>query len=441
MYCLDTNSNPRIAELVETLREMSRISEPEELLGPLSRSLHRWLRADALIAVSRRHLAPRQYKITRRVRYTDEGPVASTTNPWAEWHRLPTHQGGFVADVLDANVPEVIHDLDLREDPVLGEEYAACKSCVAIPVYDNGESPNWTFNFKHDPRGFTVDDLEIIMLLSNLVGRATKNLIAVREVHQLHDQVREELERVASIQRSLLPSEIPDIPGLSISTYYRPCELAGGDYYDFTPLDGLTRGEPDPNGRWGFIIADVSGHGASAAVVMAMMQAIVHAYPDFEHVRADRLLHHLNTQLVRKKLDHSFVTAFAAGYEPAERMLRYACAGHYPPRIKKPGAGSPVTPLPVRAALPLAIADAFEIESQSIRLEPGDTLVMFTDGVIESFNANREMFGMEGLDAAIHQCTGEPGCIIESVTKALAEHEGGMRAADDQTIVAIRVEE
>ena len=440
MNCLDTRSNPRIADLLETMREMSLVTRAEDLVKSLSRSLHRWVQNDALIAVSRRGLAHGEYKITRRVRYTNDGPVSSTMNPWKEWDRLPTYKGGFIGEILAGDVPEVIHDLDLRGDPVLGDEYCGFQSCVAIPLFDAGESLNWNIGFRRDPQGFTVDDLELTMMISNLVGRTTINLISTQTVERLHGQLKNELEKVASIQRALLPEELPEIPGLDIAASYRPCELAGGDYYDFTPLDRdpLT-GEPIADSRWGVIIADVSGHGASAAVIMAMMQAIVHAYPEYGPVHADHLLAHLNEQFVRKNLDHNFVTAFCADYDPKSHVLQYACAGHYPPRIKKPGEGSPVRAIPLHSGLPLGISDDSCVQRESLVLEPGDTLVLFTDGIIESFNREREMFGTGGLDAAIYECSGEPSCIIESITQALKIHEGGMPPADDQTIVAIKV--
>ena len=440
MNCLDTSANPRISDLLETLREMSHVTRAEDLVRSLSRSLHRWVHNDALLAVSRRNLPEGQYKITRRVRYTKDGPVSSTTNPWKDWDRLPTYSGGFIGEMIARDTPEVIHDLDLRDDPVLGDEYAEFNSCVAIPLFDAGESLNWNIGFRNDPQGFSLEDLELTMMIVNLVGRTTLNLMNAQTIERLHYQLRNELEKIASIQRALLPAKLPDIPGLDIAASYQPCELAGGDYYDFTPLDrDPITGQPNPDGRWGVIIADVSGHGASAAVVMAMMQAIVHAYPDYERVCADRLLAHLNEQFVRKHLDHNFVTAFCADYDPKARLLQYACAGHYPPRIKKPGHGSPVTPLPIHSGLPLGIDDDSCVQQESITLEPGDTLVLFTDGIIESFNHRREMFGTEGLDAAMHSCSGEPKCIIESISRALAEHEGGIKPADDQTIVAVKV--
>ncbi len=440
MYCLDTNTNPRIAELIDLLRETSRATRPEQLMAPMGKAVRRWVDSDLLISASRRGLSNGQYKITRMVDFTDPEAENADINPWRDWDSLPTHIGGFIGDVMSKDVPEVIHDLNLIGDPILGDALDDLYSCVAIPVFDEGEAINWAFNFRKDPRGFTADDLELMMSLLNIFGRATKNLIVAREVERLANRVKGELQKVADIQKALLPQSIPDIPGLSISTYYRPCELAGGDYYDFTALDLDEQGQPTPDSRWGIIIADVSGHGASAAVIVAMMQAIVHAYPEHGRACPNDLLEHLNAQLVRKRLDHSFVTAFCGSFDPKDRSFTYACAGHYPPRLKKPGGGNVVTSLPVESGIPLGITDQCGATVHCIKLEPGDTLVLFTDGINESFNRQNEMFGLEKLDETMHRCSGEPSCVISSVTKALEIHEGGMRPTDDQTIVALQLD-
>ena len=100
--------------------------------------------------------------------------------------------------------------------------------------------------------------------MSSLFGRATHNLVLRNELKQTYDIVERELKVVADIQRSLLPQVLPKIPNLELAAYYRTSRWAGGDYYDFFPL---------PDGRWGILVADVSGHGTPAAVMMAICTA------------------------------------------------------------------------------------------------------------------------------------------------------------------------
>ena len=106
--------------------------------------------------------------------------------------------------------------------------------------------------------------------MSSLFGRATHNLVLRNELKQTYDIVERELKVVADIQRSLLPQVLPKIPNLELAAYYRTSRWAGGDYYDFFPL---------PDGRWGILVADVSGHGTPAAVMMAICHSLAHSLP------------------------------------------------------------------------------------------------------------------------------------------------------------------
>jgi sigma-B regulation protein RsbU (phosphoserine phosphatase) len=219
---------------------------------------------------------------------------------------------------------------------------------------------------------------------------------------------------------------------------YQPCELAGGDYYDFTKLAGADHFD-DPLQPWGIIMADVAGHGARAAVVMAILQTLTQSIPESRMDNPSDVLLGLNEQLLRKGIERTFVTAVCMSYDPRDRTVQVASAGHPAPRLKKPGEGSPVTAIPVEPCYPLGIDNAIKPATTKVQLAVEDTVVLFTDGITESFNRNRSMFGLSGLDKAIEGCSGEPDCIIDSIHRALAVHEFGRRPSDDQTILAFKV--
>src|SRR5262245_44795135 len=124
---------------------------------------------------------------------------------------------------------------------------------------------------------------------------------------------------VADIQRSLLPQKLPAIPGLELGAHYQTSRWAGGDYYDFFPL---------PDGRWGILIADVSGHGTPAAVMMAITHTIAHGYPG-PPTPAPKMLEFLNRRLSCCSMRdmEAFVTAFYGIFDPATGTLRYSSAG------------------------------------------------------------------------------------------------------------------
>lgn len=426
----------RLEGLIDCLLAISKSDDPTEVGIHAGRGIRYFTPFDALVSVSVRTLPPGRYKVTRRM--LGGRPTGETVNPWRDWANLPTYTGGLVGEAIYTPRPRVFTNLYLRSDPALGDEVAEFGSCLAIPLFDGGEALNWNFLFRQSPNGFAPAEVELMVLVSNLLGQATRNMVTARKVEELNTRITAQLHEVAELQRSLLPRRLPDIPQIEMVAHYQPCEQAGGDYYDFAhiPIPG---GAANAAGHWGVLIADVAGHGARAAVIMAMMQSIVHAYPHSGTISPDSLLEHLNTQLLKKGIDRTFVTALCMHYNPTTRLVRLASAGHYPPRLKKPGEGSPVTALPVESGLPLGIEADLRLHVSEVQLDVGDTLVLYTDGVIESFNTRREMFGMRRLDEALHHCSGEPGCVVESVTKALREHESNLRPADDQTMLVMKV--
>lgn len=427
----------RLDGLIESLRAISRSDDPTEIGRHAGRGIRHFVPFDAIASVSVRDLPAGCYKVTRRM--IGNRPLREAVNPWRDWARLETHRGGFIGDAISTHRPRVFTGLYLRNDPALGDDFGEYGSCLATPLFDGGEALNWNFIFRDSPDGFTPSEVELMILVSNLLGQATRNMVTARKVEELNARITTQLHEVAELQRSLLPRRLPDFPQIEMVAHYQPCEQAGGDYYDFAQMTPEQCAAAGGGGCWGAIVADVAGHGARAAVIMAMMQSIVHAYPITPRLQPDRVLEHLNEQLLAKGIDRSFVTALCMSYDPLSRALRFASAGHYPPRLKKPGAESPVTALPVEAGLPLGIEPRVRYEVSTAELQVGDTLVLYTDGVIESFNAKREMFGLPRLDAALHHCSGEPGCVVESVTTALREHESGQPPADDQTLLVMKV--
>ena len=128
---------------------------------------------------------------------------------------------------------------------------------------------NMVVSMRRQVNGFDPQRLPELVLTANLFGRATHNLVLSDEVKRAYEAVDRELKVVSDIQLSLLPERLPHIPTLEIAAHYQTSQRAGGDYYDFFKL---------PEGRWGILIADVSGHGTPAAVLMAVTHSIAHTF-------------------------------------------------------------------------------------------------------------------------------------------------------------------
>ncbi|HEU5116632.1 MAG TPA: PP2C family protein-serine/threonine phosphatase, partial [Isosphaeraceae bacterium] len=242
--------------------------------------------------------------------------------------------------------------------------------------------------------------------------------------------VERELHVVAEIQRSLLPKTVPPIRNLGLATHYQTSQWAGGDYYDFFPL---------PDDQWGILIADVSGHGTPAAVMMAITHTIAHSYPGQPSPPAE-LLNHVNDRLsaLYTTSGDTFVTAFYGVYDPAHRRLTYASAGHNPPRLKRCVDGT-VASLDAAGGLPLGLFEGIKYDQTSIDLIPHDQIVFYTDGITEAIDPTGEQFGLTRLDQAIENCSLTADGLMQAILEALEAFTAGMPAADDRTILVGKV--
>lgn len=430
-----------LASLTHMLRDASGTTEPAEMLSILGPWFRRMNRSDFFVSLSRRNLPEGQYKITRVIRAEDdpEFSQSSRVNPWRDWTKIPAHTGGLLGDIISSEEPQLLLDLDIDDDPVLGVAIRDMRSLLAIPSYDKGEALNWALFFRRSPDGWPNFELPRIMQDTNILGLATKSLVDRKRADEANARLTQQLEQVASIQQSLLPARVPEVEGLEIATSYLTSDQAGGDYYDFFP---------HPDGRLGILIADVAGHGPAAATVMAMLRAILHCYePQGTHASgADDMgpadiIAFANQHLAASGLEGTFVTAFFAFLDPATGELSYTSAGHNPPRIRR--ACGNIEPLDGAGTVPLGVLDDLEAETASAKLEPGDTLVLYTDGITEAFApidaaGQREMFGLDRLDGSLSGCGVAPSAVIDSILANLLRHVGSMTRDDDQTLVVVQ---
>lgn len=438
MRCVDTSGNPRIPVLMEMVGALSRAEDPFAVQRAFVEGFARINGPSGYVSLSVRGLKPGEYKITRMLSDLTKASE-SESNPWRDWDTLKIHTGGFFGEIIRNAYPELIHHFYLRDDPVVGDALAQFGSVMAIPLFDQGEPLNWAITLRIDPEGFTEKELEDSILRSNLGGATVKNVIIQRQLREANNRARREIDQIARIQRALLPQILPKLPGLTIATSYETFDTAGGDMYDLVLLDEEGRDNPDER-RLGMLIADAAGHGPAAAVVAAMLTAIFNTYGDRASLTPAALLTYANEHLMYKRLEGTFVTAFGATFDPRTRELEYASAGHNPPLIKELGSGGAVRRVDDVGGIPLGVIEGVTYENSKRILEPGQTLVLYTDGIVEAMNSRRQMFGIEGIERALEQCTGEPACVVGSITNALREHEAGVKPADDQTIVAIRIE-
>jgi len=200
--------------------------------------------------------------------------------------------------------------------------------------------------------------------------------------------VRDELEVARELQRELLPIEAPEIDGYSFAFSYRTANTIGGDYYDFFQIE---------DGRWALITGDASGHGIAAGLVMAIAgSALKLGFDrDSDPVAVTRVV---NRALCRTGGSRAFMTLFCGVLEPATGRLRFVCAGHPFPLLRR--AGGEILELG-KGCLPLGIRFELELENHEVEIAPGDALTLYTDGVVETVSPSGETFGFERLSVAL----------------------------------------
>jgi sigma-B regulation protein RsbU (phosphoserine phosphatase) len=414
----------QLAFVVATMREMSSHSDPQAMRNAYNQRMRAMLPVDATLSLSRRDLSFPCYRITRSSRWQQE------INPWKQKDRLPLLQGGVLADWIYGNEPLLCDDFAVASDDPAFEYLEGFRSIAVIPMYDRGEGLNMVLLLRQVPGGFHPDEFPQLVWTSNLYGRATHNLVLSEQLKEALAEVEHEMKIVADIQRSLLPTHMPTIPTLGVAAYYQTSRQAGGDYYDFFPY---------PDGRWGILIADVSGHGTPAAVVMAITHTLAHTYPG-GHDRPGQLLEHLNRELFRLHTSKSdrFVTAFHAIYDPQNRHFAYASAGHNPPRLKRCEDGS-LALLDAATGLPLGISSDETYDGATHEFVPGDQLVLYTDGITEAHDSKGQMFGLPRLDKVLENCSVGATDLLRAVLDELDIFTAGQPAHDDRTLLVLKV--
>ncbi|HZU38731.1 MAG TPA: GAF domain-containing SpoIIE family protein phosphatase [Gemmataceae bacterium] len=414
----------RLALIVDMMRDMSRQTDPQEMVQAYAEKVRLLMPSDGRLSLSRRGLTAPHYRITRSTRWKDD------INPWKEKERLPLLEGGLLARLFYAGEPCIIDDLQVTTDDPAAEYLGGHRSLMAIPMFDQGEALNMVVLLRKDAAAYPKEELPQLVWVSNLFGRATNTLVISDQLQQANRALDREMKAVGEIQRSLLPARLPKIPTLDLATHYQPSQRAGGDYYDFFPL---------PGGKWGIFIADVSGHGTPAAVLMAVTHCIAHTNP-CQAQPPSKVLRYLNrhlTNLYTSQNGH-FITAFYGVYDPAERTIAYACAGHNPPRVKRCQDGSLLT-LNRVDGFPLGLTPEESYEEYVQQLQPGDQVVFYTDGITEASNPEGKLFGTDRLDHVLENCSLQASALLKSVLQAVEKFADGHPADDDRTLIVARV--
>ena len=244
-------------------------------------------------------------------------------------------------------------------------------------------------------------------------------------------QLESELELAQDVQKMLLPQEVPNIPGLEISAFSRPAQIVGGDYFDFVDFS---------DGLHGLAIADVAGHGVSASLHMASIQALLRTLVPGSKSPAE-VMHQVHKLFIHNIRFETFVTFFIGAFDSSTKTLTFSNAGHQPPLVlhKNERKKESVEMLrPTGAAI--GLVEEAKFAEKTIELHEEDLLVLYTDGVTETVNPQNQEFGRERLIKLSKQLINAPvKQVVQEIRQGLEEFSEGKPIADDTTLVICKI--
>jgi len=271
------------------------------------------------------------------------------------------------------------------------------------------------------------DQLGILGESFNLM---TDSIVSLIEEQKQRQRLENEISIAREVQNQLFPQRMPSVPGVEIEAICKAARTVSGDYYDFIQLSET---------RLAIAIADISGKGISAALLMASLQAALRSQllaPGSESMSTAELVSRLNRHLVRNTADDRFATFFVAVYDSATRLLRYTNAGHLPSFCI---CGDHAIYLD-KGGMVLGVFEDYAYEEGSEAVPPDAILVGYSDGLVEPENVYGEEFGIQRLrDAAIRLNASSPRAIAQGMMQSAEEWAGTPEQADDMTVIVARM--
>ncbi|MFA5074455.1 MAG: GAF domain-containing SpoIIE family protein phosphatase [Nitrospirota bacterium] len=273
-----------------------------------------------------------------------------------------------------------------------------------------------------DNKPFDSDDLELFIALSRLAAIAIDNAM-MHKVLMEKQRLIKDMEFARTVQESFLPQTAPQIPNYQFSAHYTPAQEVGGDFYDFIRLD---------ENRTGIVIGDVSGKGVPAALFMAKLGSDLRTLALTEK-NPGSALKKLNNILVERSRRGMFATLAYVELDSRNGQLIVLYAGHLPLLIKK--ADGTLQKPAACAGPPLGIVPNMQFNVETAVLQPGDTAVLYTDGILEAMNGKEELYGQKRFETCIQKSMFSPDLLKQEIIHDVNRFTGLSPQHDDMTLV------
>lgn len=340
------------------------------------------------------------------------------------------HSSSLMNNVIVENRREIVVE-ELRRHkelyPALNMFTVELQSLIAVPLISEGSVIGALYAVHPEEFAFERQDVALLATFADHVAIALENArLFASSLEQ--ERYKKELLVAREIQEKLLPTRVPFIPGISLYAWSSPAYEVGGDYYDFIQLS---------NGDWCVVVADVSGKGVSAALYMAELKGFVQALARLSVSPAD-LLKKVNNAIIDTLDKQTYVTMIAVALHVEQGMMTVARAGHTPAAVKIGDSVALSKPKGMGVGLTRNSVFGSTLEEQVFPLRPGVSLLLYTDGINEAANEDKQDFGTDGVLAVLRESkAGDAENLCGDLIRALIDHTQGIDQTDDITILGI----
>jgi sigma-B regulation protein RsbU (phosphoserine phosphatase) len=413
-----------IQSTARLLKDMSRSTEPGELVRLFFDHIRQSVDVQRALVLSCAGWSAPQYRLVHNVNCIDSSVSVVMTDE--------LHQGGLLAEMLYLGEFQNIANFSPDACDPAFNLLQGSRSLVALPLFEKGSSVGIVVMLGSSSQPHDPADLCVLATITSMLGRAIEAQKLANQLEVAWNALDSELKAAADVQRWLLPS-LPALDDVGVAVSYRTARYSSGDYYDVGRL---------PDGRLGVLIADVSGKGAAAAVLMAVLRSIVHDEVDrTKMIGPATLLDYADGRLRALGLSDrsAFVTAFCGVLDPVTGELVYSCAGHNPPRLLRVRDRTVVS-LDGAKTWPLGLLDEPSTHAEeTVQLMPGDLVLFYTDGITEARSPAGEFFDIDRFDQTLRDLPEAvtPNAAVQAIKKAIAGFAGDGTPADDQTVLAL----
>ncbi len=350
-------------------------------------------------------------------------------------------RGGMEADSVAVSMTVVRHALQTRE-AILSDNVSddsrfksstalskmQIRSMMCVPMLSqDGEGLGVIQIVTRDEKNaFTEEDLDLLNSLASQASMAIENARMHEEDVRRHELERD-LDFATQVQLGFLPKSRPEIPGYSFADYYEAAQSVGGDYFDYVVL---------PNGRVAMAIGDVAGKGMPAALLMARLYSSTR-YQLLTNSNIEGAVNGLNEEISSSGLGHRFITFLIMIIDPETHHVELVNAGHLPPLLKD-AKGNISAIGKAKSSLPLGIILDNKYEKYEFTLQPGDSIIAYTDGITEEMNPKRDIYGQERVEALFAKISGSIEDVIDEIVADVEAFGQGQASHDDTCIIGVR---